>query len=189
MGKLAAYLMMPSRHKFNLQHHISVRPSQTHIAQPCNLGIPPGSPGTADERLVLALVTPKHILQKSLGRIRLGTHHGPIEFVHLRVTEHRVQAFECLGCLRKHCYSAHRAVKTMRQAEKDLSGLGIPHCNECLVRIRQRLVTGLVPLHNLADFLIDYKQVIVLIQYPRGEVGKFSCRKFTIYHIRIISLL
>ncbi len=109
----------------------------------------------------------------SLFRLGLGADQCPIEFMDVRFTEHGVEAFEGLGCLRKDGYAADRTVEAVREAHEDLAGLRVALGYECLVFFAERFVAGLVALDDLPDLLVDYEKVVVFIKYSRGEVVEF----------------
>ena len=79
------------------------------------------------------------------------------------VPEHRGQPFERLGCFREYDNAADRSVKTVRNADENLSGLSVPLGYERLVGLAYRFVAGLVALHDFSAFLVDNQHVVVLI--------------------------
>ena len=84
--------------------------------------------------------------------------------MHASRPEHFVQPGKRLGSPGQHHDAAYRTVQTVRHSKEDTAGLGITHCDEGFVKVRKRLVFGLVSLYDLPRPLVHYKQMVVFVQ-------------------------
>ena len=90
--------------------------------------------------------------------------------MHAAITEHSCQALQGLGCFGKDHNPAYRPVEAVGDTHEYLSWLGVALGNESLKRFAQGLVSGLVSLHYFACPLVENEQVVVLENYPGGDV-------------------
>ena len=129
-----------------------IRMGDQFITQDGFLGIRPL--GIVSVTLILLLVPHQPIHQLTL--ILRGTvlDDRPIRLAHLTDTKHLVQAREGLARLGENHDPAHRTIQTVRDTDKDVTGLAILLLQPCLQHLRERLIARLVALHDLTAGLI-----------------------------------
>ena len=169
-GQLATYLVMASGEQFNGQKEVAVALPHQAVAQTgffaarhfVVVGI----------RLVLLLVARQPVVQLAGFLRRAVGHDGEVGLVHPSLAEQVVHARQPLAGTGKHHDAAHGAVEPVGNAEKDGAGLGITLLDVGLDALGERLVAGLVALHNLAGGLADDDDVVVLVEYLHGVAIK-----------------
>ena len=173
--KLAADLMMSPRKKLYLYKMVAIGILQHFILETCQLRAVLFA--VVSITLVLFLISVEPVLQFTFLRIGPGTYESPVSLMHVTVTEHRIEPFQALGSFGKDSNSAYRTVEPVRNADKNMAGLGIPLSDESLEGLTERFVPRLVALDNFPHPLVQDKKMIVLIQNTSGNIRKFFCRQ------------
>ena len=167
LGQLAADLMVAAGFEVYFQKEITFRTSDKLIVEDGFLR--PGLFLVVSIRLVLLLVTHQPMHQFPFFCRRTIPHNGPIRLVHFFRTEHFVEPGQSLAGTGKDHQSAHGTVQTVHHAEEHVPRLVVLLFDVFLHHLRQRLVAGLVALHNLRTAFVDDDEVVVFVDYVHTD--------------------
>ena len=114
-------------------------------------------------RLILFLVTYQIVYQLTLRFLGALFHYRPIGLFHLTVTEHLIQSGQCLARFGKHHQSADGTIQAVGHPNENIARLIIFLFQVLFHHLRQRSITGLVSLNDFRRSLIDYNNMIILV--------------------------
>ena len=114
-------------------------------------------------RLILFLVTHQIVNQLALRFLGAFFHYGPIGLFHLTITEHLIQSGQCLARFGEHHQPADGTVQAVGHSNENISRLIIFLFQVLFHHLRQRSITGLVSLNDFRRSLIDYNNMIILV--------------------------
>ena len=155
--------MVPACIEQDFQEEVPVGAPDKLIVKPGELRLFRSVDAFADESLVRLLIPCQPVLEVCFFRFGTAAYESPVGLVHLAVPEHCAEALQGLGCLGQYRDSAYRAVKSMRYAQEDISWLAVPRCDESFVFVSESLVSRLVSLDDISDFLVYYQNMIVFV--------------------------
>lgn len=195
MAELAADLVMPPGEQLDFHEVIPVCAFPAAVAQAGELG--PGTGWGGIGRVsgrrdyvgfVLLFVADYVVFEQSFGGLGLRAAERPVELVDASLAQHLREPFERLARLGEHADAAHGTVEAVRDAEIDLSGLGVALRDERLVAVREALVAGPVALGDFSRALVHDEKMVVFVQDARAQVCEFCLCQCPVFHIRKVSV-
>ena len=179
MAQLAAYLVVTPSKQLDLQKVVAVSAAYESIVEFCEL-CALASLGN-NIGLVLFFISGKPVFQMSFVCCRPLAAESAIGLVDIRAAEHCAQPFHSLGGLCKDAYSAYRAVESVRYTHIYLSRFIVALGNIGLESLREAFISGLVPLHDFTDLLVDDEKVVVFKKNPGLKVPDLSICKCSVF--------
>ena len=76
----------------------------------------------------------------------------------------------------------------MRNAQEYFPGLSVSLCYVSFQGFSKAFVTGLVTLDDFSGSLVEDKDMVVLVEYPGGDVSEFFGFKSSVLHARPLLL-
>jgi hypothetical protein len=169
MRELAAYLVVPSREEFHFQEMVPFRVGDMAVTQSGQFGLRSGLSGY--ETLVQAFIALHPVFQQAFFFGRCRAAKGKVCLVNLPVAKHGVQPFKGFGCLGEDAKPAYGPVQAVRDSQENVSRFGVAFLDKGFEYVGEGSVAGLVALHYFSGLLVEYKQVVVFVNYAGGDVG------------------
>lgn len=161
--ELGADLVLAACEQIHLQERIAVAGGDGAVFEAAQFGVLVA--GARGEGLVDAAVGDKKVLQKGLRAFGTSLHECPVGLVDLPVSEHPVEAFECLGCAGEDHQSRHRSVYAVYDPAEHVARFIILLFKIVLHHLGERAVARLVALHYFPGPFVDHNDMIVFVNY------------------------
>ena len=115
--------------------------------------------------LVLLLVSHYPVGQRARGSWWLIPDNGPVDLMHVAVSEHVVEAREGFGGAGEHDKSEYRTVESVDYSKEYIAWFGVGFLYVCLDLVAERSVACFVSLNDLSRCFGDDDDVVVFVYY------------------------
>lgn len=116
--------------------------------------------------LILIPIAKEMVGQGGSRAIRTSLDKGEVDLLKVVPTAKGViESCECLAGACEEYHSAHRSVKSVCHPEEDSTELIVLLLDIGFAGFHKWLISGTIPLHDLAGSLGDSEQVVVLVEY------------------------